>query len=41
MKTVKKIINVLAWTGDLLPGVLLIVSGVGLIVGTSTGAFWY
>lgn len=41
MKTVKKIMNVATWTADLMPGVLLIVGGVGIIVGAKTGALWY
>jgi hypothetical protein len=41
MTTVKKIIDGVCLAADLAPAVGLVLVGLGLIVGGSTGALWY
>jgi hypothetical protein len=40
-KTIKKIADVAVLITDLMPGVLAILAGAGLIVGGATGVLWY
>lgn len=41
MKTLKKIADVIATATDYAPGVMLVLAGLGLVVGGSTGILWY